>query len=473
MERCALCPNVNTCIPPTIPDVNIYTMFIGEAPGYDENRAGEAFVGKTGKEFKLHYLPLAGLKPEHCYITNAIKCMPTTSKGKLDPNKKAHLELLQSCCDAHLYREIAEIQPALLVPMGAFACRAIDTDINLDMHHGRPFLTRLGIWAFPMWHPAGGLHEPKKMLQIRNDWMRLKRYLKGTLDVMEDEHPIPDYRVMETANDIYDDITTTIPLAGDTETSRSLGPYCLTYSQAPGTGRLIRADRPDLLAVFQEALDQWESIIIFQNWLYDWPVTEEMGLKFPHARMRDTMIRSFHLGNLPQGLKALAYRELGMAMQDFEDLVKPYSTQQVIGYYRRAYDEDWPKPEGGLVRGDDMRWKVYKPQSMHTKLKVFFTNYMKNEDKDVFKAWENWEADHARVEAVMGKWPGLDIAHVPFDRVLHYACRDSDAVLRLWPVLERMRKLVRKMSQEYWGVDNERNRQRLQVPVYEESYSEE
>ena len=116
-------------------------------------------------------------------------------------------------------------------------------------------------------------------------------------------------------------------------------------------------------------LDRWEGPILFHNWLFDSQVVEKMGLVFPHKRIVDTMVRAYHLGNLPQGLKALAYRLLGMQMQDFDDLVTPYSTPLCLQYLRDALSHEWPKPEEQLERDKDGNWKLYKPQSMGLRLR--------------------------------------------------------------------------------------------------------
>jgi hypothetical protein len=143
--------------------------------------------------------------------------------------------------------------------------------------------------------------------------------------------------------------------------------------------------------------------ILFHNWLYDWAVTEALGIHFPYHRIVDTMARVFHLGNLPQGLKALALRELGMTMQDFDDLVTPYSRANVLHYYEIARSMTWPKPEEELeIDSKTGLWKLYKPQSMNTKLKRFFTDYGKNPDKDVFQMWtKNWVNEQTLIEAEM------------------------------------------------------------------------
>ena len=117
--------------------------------------------GKTGIETKGHYIPLTGLKWDQLRITNAIRCLPPGPKGKLDAKKQPHLDLLDSCASHFLYPELEALKPRLIIPMGAFACRAIDSSIELDMDHGKPRQTAWGT-AFPMWHPAGGIHEPKR-----------------------------------------------------------------------------------------------------------------------------------------------------------------------------------------------------------------------------------------------------------------------------------------------------------------------
>lgn len=450
MERCTLCPGKNNCVPPSGPQECNGYMFIGEAPGYEEDRKGRPFVGKTGMEVDMTYLPLGGFRRRDAYFTNAIKCLPTGAKGKIELKNTKDKELLESCAQAHLYREIEEMTPKLLIPMGAFACYAIDPDINLDLHHGMPIETRMGM-AFPMWHPSGGIHEPKKMLQIRTDWIRLKRYIGGTLNMPYDEFPTPDYAEIECVGDLKS-LDPTQAIGCDTESSRSSGPHCLTFSTFEGTGRLIRANRPDLLREFQAYLNRWESEIIFHNWLYDRGVVMEMGLRFPDRLIRDSMVSSFHLGNLPQGLKALAFRELGMTMQDFEDLVKPYSSILAMDYLKQAYLVDWPKPEPVEEMGKDGLLKMKQPQGMNTKIKRFFTDLSKDPDKDIYDAWDNWKLSHALIEDTCGEFPYMDIAHVPFDKMLHYACRDADATLRLWPILKRMKVAANAGGmQENWS----------------------
>lgn len=434
MNRCALCPDIHKCLPPDGPADSDY-LFIGEAPGLQEESQGRIFVGNTSRELNDGYLPQAGLRRDRVRIINAIACLPPGAKGKLDSSKPKDLAMLQSCAETHLYPELESRDRKLIITMGVFAALAVDPDINLELQHGIPVQTKWGI-VFPMYHPAQGLHEPKRMLMIRTDWIRLRKYIRGTLSLAEDQYPNPDYSEVVDPKEL-DFLDPTCPIACDTEFSRSKGPFCITYSQQPGTGRLIRADRKDLLLKFQYKIGVWEDIILFHNWLYDWNVTEDMGLVFPFKKIRDTMLRVFHLGNMAKGLKALAYRELGMAMQDFEDLVGPHSTLEVLRYYHDAQAISWPKPDPIMERDKNGRLKVKKPQGMNTKIKRFFTDYSKNLEKDVFKMWtDNWTDSQQMMEEECGPWPGMDIIHAPFDEVLWYACRDSQATLQINPLLE-------------------------------------
>jgi hypothetical protein len=195
--------------------------------------------------------------------------------------------------------------------------------------------------------------------------------------------------------------------------------------------------------------------LLFHHWLHDRPVTQrKLGLTLPDFRLiTDTLLSIFHLGNLPQGLKALAKRELGMVMQDFDDVVTPHSRQNVLHYYGMAKTYDWPKPEEETKIDEKTGlWKLYKPQGMNTKLKRFFTDYAKNPDKDVFGMWtDNWADNHAMIEEQLGPWPGKCISHAPFEDVLFYACRDADAEIRLYSHIKKMERKVRKFSQEHWA----------------------
>lgn len=455
MDRCSACPGLHNCIGPEGPD-DAEIMLVGEKPGWEEDKKGIPFVGKTGKEVDGHYLPLAGLRRENVLITNAMACWGGEgAKDRLDMGRERDRNLLLSCAEHQLYPLIQRVKPKLLVPMGAFACYALDPEIDLTLQHGIPLETSWGT-VFPLFHPSAGLHEPKKMLQIRTDWDRLKKYLRGqSVRACDPYAGREDYRCLDSPSDVKKVLQDAgdSPLACDTEIKKynKRDPYCLTFSCQPGTGFMLRAGDDKTLVEFQNQLRFRTGPVLFHNWLFDCDVTRALGLDFPAHLIRDTMVRVFHLGNLPQGLKALAYRLLGMQMQDFDDLVTPYSTPLALEYLETAMGQDWPKPEEQLVRDPETNlWKLYKPQSMNTKLKRFFTDLSKNPAIDVFERWKNWESYHPQMEERLGTWPGKCITHAPFEESLFYACRDVDATLRLWPILQKMKAKVRETTQENW-----------------------
>jgi hypothetical protein len=304
-----------------------------------------------------------------------------------------------------------------------------------------------------MYHPAGGLHEPKKMLLIRTDWVRLKRYLSGKLRIAQDKYTKPDYRILTTREELDEELSVENAgyMAIDTETMRGGSPFCLTFSCRPGSGYMILAGNK-LLEYFNFICSVWPGRFLIHNALFDVRVLDQMGIRIGWDKIIDTMVRAYQLGNVPQGLKPLAYREMGMQMQDFTDLVSPYSTNRVLSYWREAYDLDWPKPEPQIIKGDNGDYKEYKPQSMKTKLKRFFTDYIKDPTRSVFDAWDNWEDSQKMIEEKMGyPYPGMCISHVPLPEIISYACKDADATIRLYSRLNYMSKRVRRYSQEYWG----------------------
>ena len=109
-----------------------------------------------------------------------------------------------------------------------------------------------------------------------------------------------------------------------------------------------------------------------------------------------------------------------------------------------------PEMTGGMPSPGYMIAEEAQPQAVNTE---DYTDYGKNPEKDVFQMWtKNWVDEQGMIEAELGPWPGMDIAHVPFEQALFYACRDADALIRLRPLLLAMRERVRDYPQEEWLV---------------------
>lgn len=450
--RCNLCPGNNRVVPGYGPEQCDY-FFLLEAPGVSENKVGIPLVGKTGQEFHDHYLPLSTIRPEQIFKDNTISCLPP-GDGKLDPKNPKHQALIKCCAEYHVYKEIARRKPKLIIPMGGVAATLIP-GLDLDVHYAIPFTWDVpGVGphtVFPMFHPALGIHSPREMARLRNSFLRLKKYIRGQLILPEDQYPTPDFAVLNTVDDLdeYIQQDTTVDMALDTEITRKGVPFCLTFSVRPGTARLIMTDSP-LLTRLDWWIQRWRGFILLHNRLFDRPVLRRMGINIPHKRIFDTMAGAYHLGNMPQGLKTLAYRYLGVEMQSFDDLVRPYSTFKVLEYYGRGLSVEWSKPPEEAIRDTKGIWKSYKPQSFGTKLKRFFTDLSNNPDLDVFDRWDNWEMHHEEVEAKLGPYPGKCISHSPMSQILPYAAQDACRTLELAPIMRKAATQVRRKNAYEW-----------------------
>ena len=224
-------------------------------------------------------------------------------------------ELAESCARHHLFREVAENRPRVVVLMGAVATSLVP-EIDLEIQHGIPLRANWKgrqIVIFPMWHPASGLHNTRMMVPLRRDFEALGRLLSGRLVIPTDTISNPVYEELATGAEV-DDRTRAAgrydPLAMDTETLTLLGRefWCLTFSLEPGTGFMVRSR--EAIKAFRKWLREHRGIIIFHNWLFDVPVLASVGCSMLGHRMADTMVMAYHLGDLPQGLKALASRPI-------------------------------------------------------------------------------------------------------------------------------------------------------------------
>lgn len=126
-------------------------MFVGEAPGLDEDRQGEPFVGRAGQLLNAMLFAL-GLKREDVYIANVLKCRPPKNRDP-QPNEVA-------CCEPYLIRQIELIQPRLIVALGRHAAHSLlKSELPLAKLRGQR-LTYHGIPLIATYHPAYLLRNP-------------------------------------------------------------------------------------------------------------------------------------------------------------------------------------------------------------------------------------------------------------------------------------------------------------------------
>lgn len=446
MTRCPNCPKSPYC-PPIPPDgpPNSRVMLIGEQPGKEENSRGRCFIGKTGQEMNEHYLPLSGLQRDFVYMTNACKCFTG-----LNTDSTQFKSILQSCALHHLAREILTVRPEVIVPMGAVACSLVE-GLDLEMRHGIP-MEGTNWWGheaatFPTWHPALGLHKTDMILQLRQDFLGLGKFLRGEFQVPIDPYAgREDYADATTADDVYSELECMdrdAPIFIDTESDPVTGFWCLSFSSRAGFGRMVRRESPTTLDAFRSGLRRLRGPVVFHNGLYDVPVLEEVGIQFPMRRFDDTMVRAYHLGWLPQGLKFLAFRLCGMYMEEYEDVVLPHSNDVRIDYILKLAGVDWPKPSQEVVL-DKGEFKLKQPRGLNTKLKLMLTHYQKNPSHKIFKRWDEW-SDEEKLPAIQqfGDLPRPSIQYVPLPKATWYACRDADATGRVRAKLIELKRGIR------------------------------
>jgi len=161
------------------PDAQI--MFIGEAPGFHEDRQGRPFVGAAGK-FLDELLASIGLKREDVFIANVIKCRPP---GNRDP----HPDEI-AACRPYLDRQIELIRPRLIVTLGRFSMARYFPGASISRIHGQPKRVG-GVIYYPMFHPAAALHQPRWRSLVEEDMKRIPELL-AQLEEVEAEPPEPE-----------------------------------------------------------------------------------------------------------------------------------------------------------------------------------------------------------------------------------------------------------------------------------------
>jgi DNA polymerase len=147
-------------------------MFVGEAPGFHEDKQGYPFVGQAGKLLdKL--LAGIGLERSDVYIVNTLKCRPP---GNRDPNPDE-----KQACEPWLFRQIELIQPKVIATLGNHATKQLTgKDVGITRVHGREQEVTYGstrLLLYPLYHPAAALYTPAMLKVLEEDFRRLPEIL--------------------------------------------------------------------------------------------------------------------------------------------------------------------------------------------------------------------------------------------------------------------------------------------------------
>ncbi len=143
-------------------------MFVGEAPGANEDKQGLPFVGQAGK-LLTKLLDEIGLDRGEVFICNTVKCRPPN-------NRDPHPNEIESC-NEYLRRQVELIQPTVICTLGNFSTKLLRGDTTgISRLHGQAEVRTIGARAirlYPLYHPAAALYTPSTLEMLRADFHRI------------------------------------------------------------------------------------------------------------------------------------------------------------------------------------------------------------------------------------------------------------------------------------------------------------
>jgi DNA polymerase len=161
-SKCDLCKGRTKAVPGEgNPQAEI--LFIGEGPGFYEDKQGRPFVGPSG-QLLVELLQSINLKREDVFITNVVKCRPPENRDPLPAEIAA--------CNDYLDRQIAALKPLVIVTLGRISMSKFFGSEKISAIHGRP-RKKDGYICIPMFHPAAALRTESYKIALREDFKKI------------------------------------------------------------------------------------------------------------------------------------------------------------------------------------------------------------------------------------------------------------------------------------------------------------
>lgn len=152
------------------PDADL--MFVGEAPGFHEDKQGVPFVGQAGKLLD-RLLAGIGLTRADVFVANVLKCRPPGNRDPVPDEIQA--------CEPYLFRQIELIEPVVIATLGNFATKLLSgKQLGITRVHGQEQEVTLGgrrALLYPLYHPAAALYTPSMLTVLEEDFARLPALL--------------------------------------------------------------------------------------------------------------------------------------------------------------------------------------------------------------------------------------------------------------------------------------------------------
>ena len=181
VHACTDCPlsNSRTNAVPGEGPADAPIMFIGEGPGYQEDRQGRPFVGQAG-QFLEKLLASIGFTRQDVFIANMVKCRP--------PNNRDPLPAEIAACSKYLDRQIELLNPKLVVTLGRFSLAKFFPRESISKARGKARQVD-GLTVYPIMHPAAALHRQELGKVIEDDFKAIPGLLEGA-SAVEAEQPV-------------------------------------------------------------------------------------------------------------------------------------------------------------------------------------------------------------------------------------------------------------------------------------------
>jgi DNA polymerase len=167
-QRCKLAKLGRTQVVFGVGNPHASIMFVGEAPGFNEDQKGEPFVGAAGKLLN-ELLASANLSRDHIYIANVIKCRPPNNRDP-EPDEV-------ETCKPFLMQQIQMIRPKLVCTLGNWATQTLlERKVGITKVKAQAFYMKDFV-IFPLLHPAAALHQGNLLDTLKDDFKKLKEFL--------------------------------------------------------------------------------------------------------------------------------------------------------------------------------------------------------------------------------------------------------------------------------------------------------
>jgi uracil-DNA glycosylase len=160
-------------------------MFVGEAPGFHEDKQGFPFVGQAGKLLD-QLLAGIGLTRDLVFVANVLKCRPPGNRDPMPDEIEA--------CESHLFKQVELIQPKIVATLGNFSTKLLSgKQLGITRVHGQEQEVTLGsrsVLLYPLYHPAAALYTPSMLTVLQEDFRRIPELLGRAVEPEPEPAPL-------------------------------------------------------------------------------------------------------------------------------------------------------------------------------------------------------------------------------------------------------------------------------------------